>query len=284
VDQLSPDLAHRDDLGAPPTAIGISAEHPYDEQILSHRDVVFVEDFENANWAAKWGENSRPHCRTRATSADRVQNGDHSLELRIETEGECGGNGAAGWMTYWPDNGNTGYDETYVRYYYRVSAGGNWSNNKLVQLHGHRLGVKYGTGAGVRPDGTYYAVGTGIGGDDGPPWNVGILYTYHLNQPGNYGENFQPNQGNDPPILEDQWYCKEFMVKTNDLGMANGEQRMWLDDVLIVETTDLELRVNEEIKTNMLMQPAYTSQPGDRTLWLDSIVMATSRIGCMHRP
>ena len=261
---------------------GLSQDFPLDKGIEEHPDVVFVERFEDPNWVEQWQENARSECKKLEADPKVVHNGGHSLRLKFELSGTCGGKGGAGWMHHWPDNGKTGYDVAYVRYYYRVSKGGVWSNNKVLQMHGHKLGLKYGDGAGVAPDGTTFSVGTGIGGSDGPPWSVGVLYTYHKNQPGKYGEVFEPNQGAEPPVLEETWYCKEFMVKLNDVGSKNGEQRMWLDDQLVVETTGLEFRTHPEVKMNNLMQPSYTSVPGDREMWLDSIVMATSRIGCMR--
>ena len=266
------------------TGIGLSTDHPYDQGIETHPDVLFVADFEDPDWADAWQEIARPECKEDEEAPEIVHNGERSLRLVFETTGTCGDNGGAGWMHYWPDNGDTGYEVAYLRYYYRVSAGGDWSNNKILQMHGHELGVKYGDGAGVPPDGTTFSVGTGISGDAGPPWNVGILYTYHMNQPGNYGENFLPNQGVEPPILEETWYCKEFMVQLNDVGAENGEQRMWLDDVLIVETTGLELRSDDSVMMNNVMQPSYTSAPDTKQMWLDSLVLARSRVGCMYRP
>jgi hypothetical protein len=54
--------------------------------------------------------------------------------------------------------------------------------------------------------------------------------------------------------------------------------------VLIVETTGLELRVSDTVMMNNVMQPSYTSAPDTKEMWLDSLVLARSRVGCMYRP
>jgi len=261
---------------------GVAAKYPNDRGIENDPDVLLFEGFESDSWSDRWQERSKNHRRYGHLETDPgiVLTGRRCLRLDFLPEA---GKDGAGWMHHWWDGSETAY----VRYYFRLSAGGNWANQKIMQLHGHMQGERYGTGAGNRPTGyDWFSTGTGVGGDGGPPWRRVILYTYHPNQIGDYGDNVTPNQGLQPAIPEEEWVCYEFMIKLNDIGQANGEQRLWINGYLYIEQTGLEWRKHENMVINDLMQPTYTHtppQPGrQRSLWLDSIVLAKRYIGPMR--
>jgi hypothetical protein len=98
----------------------------------------------------------------------------------------------------------------------------------------------------------------------------------------------QPNRGIKPAIPEEQWVCYEFMIKLNDIGQSNGEQRLWTNGELVIEQTGMLWRRGENMVINNIMQPTYTHVPPEpgqtRALWLDSIVLAKSYIGPMAPP
>ena len=268
---------------------GIAARYPGDVGIEKDSDVIFVEGFEADDWDAKWQERSEAHKKYGAfeTAPAIVQSGTRSLKFLFTNEA---GMGAAGWMHYWWD----GSDVAYLRYYYRLSKGGNWANQKIMQLHGHQRGQRYGTGSGNRPTGyDWFCSGTGVGSPDwnkntGAPWTNVILYTYFPGQKGGYGDNVQPNRGSKPAIPEEEWVCYEFMIKLNDIGQSNGEQRLWVNGELVIEQTGMLWRRGENMVINNIMQPTYTHVPPEpgqtRALWLDSIVLAKSYIGPMAPP
>jgi hypothetical protein len=215
-----------------------------------------------------------------------VQNGKRCLKHIFKNEYDKGG---AGWMHHWWD----GSDVAYLRYYFRLSKGGDWSNQKLFQLHGHQRGQRYGTGAGNRPTGyDWFCSGTGVGSKDwkntGPPWTNIMLYTYFPGQKGGYGDNVMPNKGIQPGIPEGEWVCYEVMIKLNDVGKTNGEQRLWIDGKLVIEQTEMEWRKAENLVINNVMLATYTHTPPEpgkeRYFWLDSIVLARDYIGPMSRP
>ncbi|MBW7995473.1 MAG: hypothetical protein FVQ81_02655 [Candidatus Glassbacteria bacterium] len=262
---------------------GLAVKYPNDRNIESDPDVLMVEGFERDDWRDKWQEisgNSRKYGLIEA-DPEKVLTGEHCLRLDFVPEA---GKGAAGWMHHWWD----GSEVAYMRYYFRLSAGGNWGNQKIMQLHGHPRGKRYGTGAGNRPTGyDWFCTGTGIGGKDGPPWNRVILYTYYPHQIGPYGDNVTPNQGWQPSVDEERWTCYEYMIKLNDVGNFNGEQRLWIDGRLAIEQTGMEWRKSEDMVINNVMQPTYThTPPADgrrRSLWLDNLVVARCYIGPLNR-
>jgi len=258
----------------------LAEKYPGDAGIRSDPDVIFVEDFEHPDWDKGWQERSKGHRRHGSLEADPkiVHSGKNSLKLTFVPEARKDG---AGWMHHWYE----GSDLAYLRYYYRLSVGGNWSNQKLMQLHGHKRGVRFGRGAGSRGI-DWLSAGTGVGGQNGPPWKKTTLYNYHPHQKGNFGDVVGPTEKNPPPSNEDEWICKEFMVKLNDIGKINGEMRMWVNGKLVLEKTDMEWRRYRDVVINDLMQPTYTHSPPKvgkkRIVWLDSIVLAKRYIGPMR--
>ena len=264
------------------SAKDLASKYPGDVGIAKDPDVLFVEGFESVNWDKNWQERSRGHRRYGALETDPkiVLGGKRSLKLLFKPQA---GKDAAGWMHRWWD----GAEVAYLRYYFRLSTGGNWRNQKIMQLHGHRRGRKYGTGAGRRPTGyDWFCTGTGVGGRRGPPWTNIILYTYHPHQRGGYGDNVKPNRGVQPKVPEGKWVCYEFMIKLNDVGKRNGEQRLWIDDKLVIEQKGLEWRKRADMLIDNIMQPTYTHTPPkpgtSRILWIDNIVLAKRYIGPMN--
>jgi len=258
---------------------GIASKYVLDEGLENDPDVLLYEGFESDNWMDRWPEVSEAHLTYQNIEwrPEYKVTGVRALSLLMTSDA---GMDAAGWMHHWWD----GSDVAYCRYYFRLSAGDNWGNQKIMQLHGHPRGVKYGTGAGNRPTGyDWFSTGTGVGGNNGPPWTRVILYTYHPDQIGDYGDNVNPNQGLTPKIPEEQWVCYEFMIKLNDPDQANGEQRLWINGRLYIEQLGLRWRKTDNLVINNLMQPNYTGFPPapgtDRYLWLDAIVLAKSYIG-----
>ncbi len=182
---------------------GIAAKYLNDEGIENDPEVLFFEGFESEDWSDRWQEISKNHRNYSHIETDPAIVLTGKRSLRLDFLPETGKDGA-GWMHHWWD----GSEVAYVRYYFRLSAGGNWANQKIMQLHGHMRGERYGTGAGNRPTGyDWFSTGTGVGGQDGPPWRRVILYTYHPDQIGDYGDNVVPNQGFQPKIPEDKWVC-----------------------------------------------------------------------------
>ena len=258
---------------------GLASRYPRDEGLANDPEVLMTEGFELDNWREKWqeiSENSRLYS-VLESDPNIVLTGDKCLRLDFLPEA---GKEGAGWMHHWWE----GSEVAYMRYYFRLSGGGNWGNQKIMQLHGHPRGKRYGTGAGNRPTGyDWFCTGTGVGGQNGPPWDRVILYTYYPSQIGDYGDNVEPNRGWTPQIEEDRWTCYEYMIKLNEVGRSDGEQRLWIDGRLAIEQTGMLWRKSEDLVINNVMQPTYTNTPPEpgtkRSLWLDNLVVARSYIG-----
>ena len=258
---------------------GLSSKYPGDAGIEKDPDVILVESFETESWKKTWQEISHPIYKKVETRPKLVYSGARSLRFDITPEA---GKSGAGWMSHWWD----GAENVHLRYYFRLSKGGDWRNNKLMQLHGRPRGVRYGPGAGNRPTGfDIISSGTGIGGDKGPPWTRVILYSYWPHQRGKYGDNVQPNQGFKPSVNEEEWICYEVMVKLNDVGKHNGEQRLWVNGKLAIEQTGMEWRKSDTLVVNNIFLATYTHSPPKpgtrRSVWLDGIVAAKRYIGPM---
>ena len=266
-------------LSAGGVEYGLAANYLGDVGLRADSAVLFYEGFEEEDWDSKWQERSEAHRKYGSVETDQmlVHTGHRSLRLDLVPEA---GKGGAGWMNHWWD----GSEVAYLRYYFRLSKGGDWSNQKTMQLHGHPRGERYGRGAGARPTGyDSFSAGTGVVGQGGPPWRGICLYSYWPYQKGGFGDTVGPNQGIRPGIQEEEWVCYEVMIKLNDVGKANGEQRLWINGHLVTEQTHMEWRKADTMVINTIMQPTYTHavpEPGhSRSFWIDSIVLATSYVG-----
>jgi len=263
-----------------PETKGLAATYAGDVGIEKDPDVIFAESFETESWRKTWQEISHPQLKEIETDPRLVLTGGRCLRLPFTPEAKDTG---AGWMHHWWD-GSSG---VYLRYYFRLSKGGDWRNNKLLQLHGHPKGERYGPGAGKKPTGfDTLCSGTGIGGKQGPPWTRVMLYTYWPHQQGSWGDNVLTNRGPEPKINEEEWTCYEVMVKLNDVGKENGEQRLWINGRLAVEQTGMEWRKTDNLVVNNIMLSTNTSEPPQpgttRTVWIDGIVLARRYIGPME--
>lgn len=170
----------------------------------AHRQVAqySIESFETDSWRKTWQEISHPESKEIETDVAIVLAGRRALRLPLTPEAADTG---AGWMHYWWE----GLEEVYLRYYFRLSKGGNWRNN-----------------------------------------------------------------------------C-EVMVKLNEVGQQNGEQRLWIYGRLVIEQTGMEWRKTDKLVLNNLMLSTNTSappKPGEkRTVWIDAVVLARRYIGPINR-
>lgn len=82
-----------------------------------------------------------------------------------------------------------------------------------------------------------------------------------------------------------EWVPIEMEVKLNTPGGTDGAYRMWVDDKLVVERTDVDLRGSTSDQINEVMFDGYWNGGADRLAkrWFDSIVISTERIGAMRQ-
>jgi hypothetical protein len=227
---------------------------------------------------------SHPERKTRDTSQQNVFNGQASLRVTFPPGVQDGG----GWMIYWWD-APASQGPMYIRWYVKYQSGFNWGTWD-VKMHGFggRLpGVRYGPGAGIRPDGTWFdtrLLALGVQNGSAPPRQP-LFYYYHMNQQSIWGDFAHQNRNAPSTVLEtNRWYCMELMVRPNDVGSANGEMSMWIDNVLKGQYTGITWRNRSDVRINKLDWAAWVGEPTASTTqyrWEDNIVVSRSRIGCL---
>ncbi len=79
----------------------------------------------------------------------------------------------------------------------------------------------------------------------------------------------------------DQWNLYEVEIKLNSPGNTDGLYRMWINNQLMVERTNVDLRGNTSDKINEVMLDAYWNTGASATLerFFDNFVISTERIG-----
>jgi hypothetical protein len=111
-----------------------------------------------------------------------------------------------------------------------------------------------------------------------------LIYCYHPEQRGRYGDNFYP----EPKFLveRDRWYCCELMVKANTVGQRDGRIAFWVDGKLKGDFAGLRLRDVDSLKINFLSIGFYigNNRVRDNRMWFDDVVVATSYIGPIKPP
>jgi hypothetical protein len=91
-----------------------------------------------------------------------------------------------------------------------------------------------------------------------------------------------------PPVMKvNQWYCIEMMMDAgtpvSDPASADGLLNFWIDGQEFGPWDDLWLRTTEDLKLTILWLNLFHAEdhsiPG---LYLDNVVVSTTRIGCGH--
>ena len=201
-----------------------------------------------------------------------------------------GGNSSGASAHYW--FGPAGHDVVYFRRYIRFAD--DYDQGNLNHTGGGLAGVS-GTGkwdgmgqAGVRPK-----------GDDRftaafEPWRdwkrhaaPGYMFFYvywmdmEQDRDGNYWGNFvQPPPEERFIPARGRWHCIEQMIRTNDIGQANGELAGWIDGQLYVHATGIRWRTVEALKIKRAGFGIYIHQANkDNTVFYDDVALSTGYIG-----
>ncbi len=189
-----------------------------------------------------------------------------------------GGQVDAGWVSFFYGDtlgGDYGpvQDEIYLRWYHKFEGG--------FQPHAdHGLPPKMARITSIGPGwdkrfGVYYWVeGDEIVADVSAP------YSSQANSSGwlpleRSGFHFtSENLG--------RWICHEMHVKANTPGQSDGAYTFWVDGVVVVERTGVDLVGSTDFHYNNAMLDAYWNggSPAAQSRYYDNMVVATSRIGC----
>jgi hypothetical protein len=81
-----------------------------------------------------------------------------------------------------------------------------------------------------------------------------------------------------------RWICFEMEVKVNTSGTTDGLYRLWANDTLIVERTNVDLRGSTGDKINEMMLDCYWNggSPKAQNRYYDNLVISTQKIGPVH--
>ena len=79
----------------------------------------------------------------------------------------------------------------------------------------------------------------------------------------------------------DQWVAVEVEVKLNTPGATDGIMRMWLDDNLVIDSTNVDLRGSTTDLINEVMLDTYWNDGSPTSLnrYYDNFVISTAKIG-----
>jgi hypothetical protein len=296
-----------DTLPALPEGQGLAARYPGDQGIEADPAVVFTDDFETTpagvippgipkagekKWDNSWGD-----CLVTA-DPESVHSGRQGLNLTVVAGPNGPGPGLA-VQKYFED----GFDTLFMRYYAKFGADSEFyhgGGHNGPSIAGRGLGVP-SIAPGIRADGgnqficrldTYRAQG------DVPSPGDLVMYVYHMDQGGRWGDQFYPSGRVNPPGRElfgeqfvpredfiperGRWYCYELMVKANAPGARDGRVAVWVDGQLRADFPNLRLRNVESLKANRIDMTVNTQNRRVRanvTMCYDDVVVATSYVG-----
>jgi hypothetical protein len=113
--------------------------------------------------------------------------------------------------------------------------------------------------------------------------NNGTLLTFTqqlVNAPGT--QNRYPNRGSVSFQLK-RWYWFEIHARLNTVGQADGLLEIWVDDVLIMQHSDVTYRTTNTTMGGFQHSPEWGGGGGTipvmQYFWVDHTVISTTRIG-----
>jgi hypothetical protein len=290
-----------------PEGNGIAAEYPGDKGIERDTAVVFADGFETTEAGPlpdgyrkqdekKWDNSWRGLI---TEQAENVHSGKRALEMTLVRPGPRPA--GAGVQKHFKE----GFETLFLRYYAKFDknaelyhGGAHNGGNIDARAPGVPLGCP-----GVRADGSnkFTAVlDTYRSEEQIPSPGHLVVYCYHMDQGGRWGDQFYPSGrvlplggGREPfgeqfvprsDFVPEQglWHCYELMVHANTPGKRDGRIAFWVDGTVRGDFPNLRLRNVETLKANHIDLGIYTHNPRVRrnvTIWFDDVVAATSYVG-----
>jgi hypothetical protein len=294
--------------------VGFADDYPGDIGIASHPWVVWAENFdvgEVENWWTR-----TPPIRKDVPSRWTTDGGLFPYEQRDimrDAGGYAGTQGlkqtlranaiwGTGTPTFYPKIAlGAEMEEAYVRYYLKFGA--DFRDTPVCdggKLPGITSNTTYCGNSGRPADGycgwsmrQEFKMNCDAGNPIYPKVIV-TIYAYHVDQKGLYGDILAGT-----PVTLDEWHCIEERVKVNTPGEHDGIVQQWIDGKLVIDRHDFMMR-----KALDAAHPAYA--PADSALaiaqapwgthhwggknppgkevhsWIDNMVTATKRIGCLR--
>jgi len=119
-----------------------------------------------------------------------------------------------------------------------------------------------------------------------------------INSEGKPGISFQSLQGNKITNLasievflleKNKWYCIEQRIKLNEIGSSNGELKLWIDGVLVMGKSNLNLKTSSYQKLNAINFSAFIKNNNNSSVFeretnmdFDSFVASSDYIGIIY--
>jgi len=222
---------------------GLAAKYPGDTGIDKDPAVVFTENFEEGSVGAVTAryESKKAAGLTLVADAPAKSTGKSSMRMT------AGGSSPAATDLY--KKLPTGYDELFVRYYVKYSAGAEWHHSG-VWIGGYNPATDWPSPqAGLKPAGNdRFSVAIepmGSGANPGPRldfYNYWMKMHSWMDQPSGstayWGNTLVHQKGF--RVTDDTWMCVEIQVKVNPnpASAAGAILAVWKDDVLVQRFTD----------------------------------------------
>lgn len=235
-------------------------------------NIIWCDDFEDGDWTDTWDVNNyQPQNGVECGNRGYKDNCCLCSGLFGGPDANGGYSARTGSYWFW---GN--HSEIYFRWYTRVSDPFIWGNDESnMTFH----------------DGPSGMVNLNKWGTLKPMIQVAANDTAY----GHSGANLYQNQGNDITLIAGHWYLFEWHMKINTVGVEDGIEELWVDDVTLnpsITKATQTLRVRytnvnllypgrETERINDIWVTAYHSQnnPGNNIVYWDNIVVSKSRIG-----
>jgi hypothetical protein len=235
--------------------------------------ILFHEDFEDGRLEARgWYDIARWGTEQFITTFE-SRSGKASLEVRYS----AGSTGPSMRHQF------AGQERVYTRYYRKWPS--NWIWSSAVGPHDTYLFAMYGS-RWFAPTDTYLTVYTESGYDGKPAAQQGTVGLDIARVLQGERDSALTSVSPPPPAFQlNRWYCIETLATLNTPGLADGQLQLWLDGEPIFDVGGLLLRdsTHAALKFDMFMFGPYYhfGTPQGQSTWIDALVVATKRIGCL---
>jgi hypothetical protein len=268
-----------------PQGDGFAAKFKADEGAAGHPAVIFADNFEEGELAARWDKkgSGKPGILSLAPAGG-AECGERCMKVEARLA-DNHGDGPTKWFEP--------ADPVFVRFYVRFDENCDYIHHFVTLrankgLQGLDKWSGFG-GAGLKPAGDErFATALEPWGDWGRlaapgKWN---FYSYwHEMKPAPdkkyWGNQFFPKD--QPVIPRQRWICAEFMLKHNTPNLPDGEQAFWIDGRLLGHWRGINWRKTESLKANALTLESYVTDLWTKNpvniVWFDNLIIARQYIG-----
>lgn len=231
------------------------------EKMSEHPEWLWCDDFES-------GESLKEKYQDVSTSGlsvseEDVFEGNYSLK-QTYTKGQDG----AGWII---KVNNSGFpDHLFMRFYHKFE--GNYESFPPKMA---RIRYRQRSGSWDRPCAVHFWISNSKAVAD-----VKAINSSQANSSGYLSKavsdfSFKASEN------VNRWICFEMEVRLNTPGKKDGLYRIWADDNLIIERTNVDLRGNKTYKINEVMLDCYWNggAPSPHKRFYDNFIISTEKIG-----